>query len=260
MKRTLVIFMLAITFSLSAQTQLTEAVDFSAKDIHGETLHLFEFLEDGKLVVIDFFSTTCGPCGEYAPQIQESYEDFGSNQGNVIFMGIAWGDDNASVQYFDSVYGITYPSVSGFEGGGNEIINMYDIISYPTVILIHPDGSILNQYIWEPTTENINSEILAAGGIPVGREEISKKMKKYLNFFPNPAKDFISLHYESSGKGINKLEIFDVNGKNVLSKKMSTFDNNPARVSLSHLREGSYFIRYLKDNRVINTEMLIISR
>lgn len=127
-------------------------------------------------------------------------------------------------------------------------------------MLIHPDGSILNPYIWEPSTENIDAEILAAGGIPVGQKEISKKIENFLIFSPNPAKDFISLQYESLQGGLILLEIFDLNGKNVLSKKISIFDNNTARVSLSHLSEGSYFVRYLKDDRVINAEKLIISR
>lgn len=147
MKKIFTLLFISVIIIVNAQTNLTEAVDFTVKSTDGEQLHLFEFLDDEKIVVIDFFSTSCGPCGDYAPDIQASYEDFGSNEGNVIFMGISWGDYNSGVDYFDSIHGVTYPSVSGFEGGGNAVVNEYNILSYPTVVVIQPDRHIFNQYI-----------------------------------------------------------------------------------------------------------------
>ena len=47
-------FMMQINTS-SAQTPLTEAVDFTATDIHGDTWNLFDELDDGKYVLIDFW-------------------------------------------------------------------------------------------------------------------------------------------------------------------------------------------------------------
>ena len=49
-------FMLQINIS-SAQTNLTEAVDFTATDTDGHTWNLFEELAEGKHVLIDFFFT-----------------------------------------------------------------------------------------------------------------------------------------------------------------------------------------------------------
>ena len=41
----------------TAQTTLDTAVNFSVKDTYGNTLDLFDILDEGKIVVIDFFST-----------------------------------------------------------------------------------------------------------------------------------------------------------------------------------------------------------
>jgi len=49
--------LLATTFSF-AQTNLTEAVDFTATDIEGVEHNLFTILEGGQYVCIDFFYTT----------------------------------------------------------------------------------------------------------------------------------------------------------------------------------------------------------
>jgi len=45
------------TFAFS-QTPLTEAVDFTGTDIYGEEFNLFEKLDEGQYVCIDFFTTT----------------------------------------------------------------------------------------------------------------------------------------------------------------------------------------------------------
>ena len=43
---------------------------------------------------------------------------------------------------------MTYPTISGVEGGGTAICNAYGIPAYPTVIIIAPDHSIVVQDIW----------------------------------------------------------------------------------------------------------------
>lgn len=42
----------------SAQTNLTQAVDFTVTDTEGHTWNLFDELADGKYVLVDFFFTT----------------------------------------------------------------------------------------------------------------------------------------------------------------------------------------------------------
>ena len=60
MKKTLILFISLFTLlSVKSQTPLTEAVDFSSKDINGTTHHLFDILDNqNKYVLIDFFNPT----------------------------------------------------------------------------------------------------------------------------------------------------------------------------------------------------------
>lgn len=53
----LFMFSTLVFFSAKAQTPLTEAVDFTVKDINGELHHLYDILDNqGQYVFIDFFS------------------------------------------------------------------------------------------------------------------------------------------------------------------------------------------------------------
>lgn len=45
------------TVSVFSQTTLDTALNFTVKDVSGVNWELFEILDEGKIVVIDFFST-----------------------------------------------------------------------------------------------------------------------------------------------------------------------------------------------------------
>jgi thiol-disulfide isomerase/thioredoxin len=262
MRKNLLFFLiLIIALSVKSQTVLTEAIDFHTKTIDGQTILLFPLLdEESKIVVIDFFSTSCGPCQEFAPDFQMSYENFGSNQGNVFFMGINWGNDNEGVHEFDSIHGLTYPTVSGTQGGGNIVFNDWTILSYPSVVVIKPDHTISNQYVWEPTTENINAAVLEAGGILVGENE---KIANHadLHIFPSPAKNIATLSVSIETAENYNIELINLSGQIVFSLRNQYLNvgNNNIKLDVSNNTSGIYFVRLVSENGNLISEKLLIN-
>ena len=141
------ILALAFGFGLKAQCPLTQAVDFTATDVHGTEVHLFDILDGGQAVLIDFFFTTCSPCQQATPKIVESYYAMGCNMHDVFYMEIATGDSDAACLNWVNTYGVEYPTISG-QAGGTGICSQYGIGQYPTVILIMPDHQIVIQDLW----------------------------------------------------------------------------------------------------------------
>ena len=149
------ILALAIGFGLKAQTSLTEAVDFTATDIHGQEIHLFEILDGGQYVLIDFFYTTCSYCIQSIPKMVEAYSLFGCNMHDVFFMEIDYGDNENACMNWANTYGVEYPTIAG-TSGGTAINNQYGIPAYPTVILIAPNHQIVIQDLYPiPNTQAI---------------------------------------------------------------------------------------------------------
>ena len=141
---------LAFGFGLNAQTSLTQAVDFTATDIHGTQIHLFDILDSGQAVLIDFFYTTCGPCQNATPKIRDSYTLMGCNMYDVYYVEIdygGYGDTQATCLNWVNNYGIEYPTIAGPDGG-NTIVSQYGIGAFPTVILIMPNHQIVIQDLW----------------------------------------------------------------------------------------------------------------
>ncbi len=250
MKKYILLLLLLITFQYAhSQTPLDTALNFTVKDIYGEQIELFPILDEGKFVVIDFFSTSCSFCLLYSPDFQASFEDFGENSSNVYFMKIAWGDDNQGVAYFDSIYGYTTPSVSGIQGGGNQVYNNYEVGSTPTVILIAPDRTILEKYIWKPTQENINAAIIAAGGSMVGVEDQVSEIKNSLNVYPNPSRGLINVSFVAKDPAHYQLEAYNLLGSKVYSSVPGNLNEGThiLEVDLGSLPEGTYFVRLVRN-------------
>ncbi|MHC1708286.1 MAG: T9SS type A sorting domain-containing protein [Bacteroidales bacterium] len=253
-------FLLGNTF---AQTTLDTAPDFSGKDIHGVMHYLYPLLDNNKFVLLDFFTTTCGPCVTYASDIQQAYVHFGSNQGNVFFLGINYADDNNGVSFFDSVHGIEFPTISGLNGHGNTIaLNTFDVQSFPTMVLIAPNRLILNQQIYPPSFHNLDSTITSSIGIYTGRNEFLPGIPglQLKGMYPNPAAERTLLIVESGRQDMLKYELISAIGEILLSKNdiaVSVGINNVS-IELSAIKPGIYFVRIYNDqNIVINNKIVV---
>ena len=123
------------------QTNLTEAVDFTVTDCHGQTYNLFEILDRGQAVFIDFFFYTCGGCQVISPYITGSYTQMGCNMHDVFYIEISYIDNDAVCQQWANQYGVEFPTV-GKDGGGDVVFDLYGIQACPTLVLIMPDRSI----------------------------------------------------------------------------------------------------------------------
>lgn len=255
------LFLLLLTYvgiSSQSQTPYTTAIDFNVKTLEGEIIELFPLLENDKIVVIDFFSTSCGPCQTFAYDFQLAYEGFGSNQGNVFFLGINYNGTNEDVRFFDSLYNISLPSASGLDGGGNKVFDTYLVAAYPTVIVIKPDHTISAQYVWEPTVENITEAVLLAGGLYVGLE--SKMYPDEITLYPNPATNFVSIKSENLIHTEN-ISIKNITGQHIADIKLLNENNKNSdyevHLPLPALPNGIYFIEIHTNTKILSQKLII---
>lgn len=166
----------------------TQVPNFTVTDLNGQPHTLYDYLDSNKFVVLDFFFTNCSFCQYYAPHMQQSYEDFGCNNGNTIFLGIDYSDSAHQVLNFVQTYGTEYPVASGLEGGGDSIVAAYNISSFPSVLLINPQRYLM-KVVTSPTTDFVDTVLSLAGcviqpcNMGLGRIDISS-----VKLMPVPAK------------------------------------------------------------------------
>lgn len=120
---------------------------FECKDIKGKPFSLEK--ERGKYVLIDFWGTWCNPCIAALPTLREIYEKYGKK---IKIVSIATDLDSGhsvshAIPTLKSVIKKHKMEWTNIHGGltlEGPIIKKYMIESYPTSVLIDPDGVIVS--------------------------------------------------------------------------------------------------------------------
>ena len=125
----------------------TQAPDFRVEMFDGTTFTLGSLR--GKVVLLNFWATWCGPCKREMPEVQALYEKYGNNEGDVIVLGVAnpkseeypYNQDvtQPEVEQFLEDGGYTFPVVMDVTGEG---FYSYGISAFPTTFMIGADGNV----------------------------------------------------------------------------------------------------------------------
>ena len=264
-----ILFILGVFISINtytiSQTPLTVAENFSIKTPTGETINLYNILDDGQYVVIDFFNITCGPCQIFAPHIQASSTHFGNNEEEVFFVGISYSGDNGLIIEWDSTYGITYPTISGSQGGGVGVHIDYGILSVPTIVLIAPDKNIIGQLFlpdYTPSTNVIDSMLMDHGIFPSFTSEYENipSQNQEVFFYPNPVKEKATLKLDVTKNSHLEIELISLLGKRIYQISKIPFQTGRQSIELSfkNVTKGIYILNIKENNEVIYNQKVIL--
>jgi peroxiredoxin len=114
------------------------APDFSVRLASGEELNL-DVLQ-GKVVLLDFWGSWCGPCRESVPALKKLFSKLDPSQAMLI--SIDEGDSQEKWAQFVQKNQMTWPQI--FDEG-NEVAEAYSVHSFPHYFLISKNGIILEK-------------------------------------------------------------------------------------------------------------------
>lgn len=116
------------------------APSFVVTDLDGTRINL---TDPGKVTLIDFWATWCGPCREIAPVIISLHETY-SEQGLVV-LGIVVNDAQKNVEKYVKDNGIPYSIIAAASKDDTpltKIIQDYGVRAIPTLVLIDKSGVV----------------------------------------------------------------------------------------------------------------------
>jgi thiol-disulfide isomerase/thioredoxin len=115
------------------------APDFSAPTPEGKTLSLKQAM--GKVTIIDFWASWCGPCRKENPSVVALYKEFHPKGLNII--GVSLDKDGAKWKEAIAKDDLTWSHVSNLQFWTDPIAVLYNIKSIPATYILDDKGVII---------------------------------------------------------------------------------------------------------------------
>jgi thiol-disulfide isomerase/thioredoxin len=124
---------------IDPNAQLKEPVQFTLSGLDGDSLQLSSLL--GKVIVLDFWATWCGPCRQQHPLYEAVKAKF-KDSNEVVFLALDTDEDHSLVKPF--LTQIKWAQKVYFEGG---LQSLLQVSSIPTTIILDKKGQLFSRMI-----------------------------------------------------------------------------------------------------------------
>ena len=148
---TRLVYFIALLFSLATGAPAAAEIEAmpSADPVFAATLAGFDGKPvplaelKGKLAVLNFWATWCGPCRMEIPHLIEAQEKYGPR--GIVFMGAAVEDNAVPVRDFANAYGINYTIAMAGKDQGISLLRALGnkIAGLPFTIVLDRQGNIV---------------------------------------------------------------------------------------------------------------------
>ena len=130
-------------------------LNFTLRDLDGKSVTLSQY--KGRVVVLNFWATWCGPCKIEIPGFVKLYQTY-RGQGLVV-LGVSIDDPVSKLKPFAERLKINYPVLVG--NGREDLWKAYPMMGVPNTFIIGRDGKVCRQYTGLALEEQIEPEIKA---------------------------------------------------------------------------------------------------
>ncbi|MFO1272044.1 MAG: TlpA disulfide reductase family protein [Rubrivivax sp.] len=111
------------------------APDFTLRSLDGVNLRLAE--QRGRVVMVNFWATWCGPCKQEMPHLSRLYEKYRAS--GFTLLGVNVDEDAKQAAATAGKLGVKFPVL--FDGT-KSVSKLYDLQSMPSTVLIDRDGRV----------------------------------------------------------------------------------------------------------------------
>jgi peroxiredoxin/outer membrane lipoprotein-sorting protein len=132
-----------------------EAGDFTLKDLEGREFNLKNLR--GKVVLLSFWATWCGPCRLELPQMEKLHQEFKSK--GLVVLGV--NDEESEIaREFVKSNNYSFPTLSDTK---RDVARLYKISAIPTLIVVDREGKISTHFVGVRSEQDVRAAVKKAG-------------------------------------------------------------------------------------------------
>ena len=126
-----------------ALQDINKAPDFTLQALNDSSYTLSKM--EGKVVLINFWATWCGPCRMEIPEFNELHKSY--HEKGLEILGISVSDNKKQLKNFAKSFAVDYPLLYGSARDMNNIMKDYGGgYAVPSTFLVGKKGSIIWKY------------------------------------------------------------------------------------------------------------------
>jgi peroxiredoxin len=114
-------------------------IDFTEPNVEGKNISLSDY--DGKIILLEFWGSWCGPCRKGNPELVKIYNEFKSAGFEIL--GVAADGNKDDWTQAVQKDGLTWQNVTDLKGDKNKAVLIYGISYFPANFLIDKQGVII---------------------------------------------------------------------------------------------------------------------
>ena len=263
MKKLIFALLVLLSFQkLSAQLpDGSIAPDFNLQDVNGNYHHLYDILDSGKYVIIDFFGVMCGPCWTYytSGSMEKAYLKYGP-QGTDHLRAFTLECQESTTNQIkgtqqptkgDWTNLVSFPVLHTHAPNSRAVVDAYHPVGIPFFFIICPDKRVRQMH--NPDSLEIHN---AMNTCPVGaHDSLYLTFAKIDSLKPFSCNNFISPVVQIQNYGIDTIHSFRTKTyfNNVLidsivwNQTLKPYGVNLLNFNYSGMANGSYKLKIITD-------------
>lgn len=115
--------------------------DFEMLTPEGKPVKLSDYVGKGKIVLVDFWASWCGPCRREMPNLVDAYAKYKNKNFEIV--GVSLDQNGDSWKEAIGKLKITWPQMSDLKYWNCEGAKLYAVSSIPHTVLIDGEGTII---------------------------------------------------------------------------------------------------------------------